>query len=87
MENKFDHVSMSLHRRIVAEHIMAVLKENKNNDGKGLRFRDIKIALIRKGWLHCDSSISINDHWLVKVGLLELNGYVYSIPDKEVKGE
>lgn len=60
--------------RIVAEHILTVLEENKN---KGLRFRSIKIEMAKKGWIHCDSSLIQNCHWLIKQNKIVKLGPIY----------
>jgi hypothetical protein len=73
--------------RPVAEHIMIVLIEHKKKGGKGLRFRDIKIEMLKKGWLHSDAGIVHNYQYLVEKGLVKRDGLYYSIPDEEAKGD
>jgi hypothetical protein len=76
--------SMRKDDRPVAEHILAVLEENK---GKGLRFRDLKMAMGRHGWFHVDSSIVQNYTWLVKQGNIVKIGRYYGIPVKKEDGK
>jgi hypothetical protein len=78
-----DKVQLKLSRSPVAEHILAVLKEHK---GEGMRFRDIKLALVKKGLVHSDSQICICYTWLVKVGLVVKNGKFYSLSE-DVKSD
>lgn len=61
--------------RIVADHILTVLKEIKKN----LRFRDIKIEMAKKGWIHSDTSINQNCHWLINCEKIIKEGPLYSI--------
>ena len=87
MDNvRFSKLELTLHRRPVAEHILAVLTEHK---GEGLRFCNIKLAMIQKGWLHCDSQIVHSYQWLVENGLVKKDGFYYSIADDktEVKSQ
>lgn len=64
-------------QRPVAEHILAVLMEHK---GKGLRFRDLKMEMAKKGHFHVDSSIVQNYQWLVKQGKIIKDGLYYAVP-------
>ena len=73
-----------LQRKPVAEHILTVLKEHR---GKGLTFADIKLELMRHGWFHVDSSISLTNKWLVQNGLIKqvgemVYGRCYGIPEE-----
>ena len=73
-----------LQNRPVAEHILTVLKEHR---GKGLCFADIKYELMRHGWFHVDSSISLTNKWLVQNGLIiqvgeRVYGRCYGIPEE-----
>lgn len=61
--------------RIVATHILNVLGETR----KGLRFRGIKAEMAKKGWIHSDSSIIQNCHWLIDCGKIVKNGPIYII--------
>lgn len=61
--------------RIVADHIFIVLKNNK----EGLRFRNIKIEMIKKEWIHSDTSIIQNCHWLEKQNKVIKIGPIYRI--------
>lgn len=71
-------------RRPCAEHILAILEENKGN---GLRFSDIKLAMLKKDWMHVDCSISQNNHWLVQHGLIVQVGAYYGIPAEHEDGK
>jgi len=62
--------------RIVAEHILTVLRESRE---KGLRFRGIKMEMMKKGWMHCDSSLVQNCHWLVEQDKIVKNGPIYIV--------
>lgn len=62
--------------RIVAEHILTVLGESRE---KSLRFRNIKAEMAKKGWIHCDSSLIQNCHWLVEQNKIVKNGPLYKI--------
>lgn len=61
--------------RIVAEHILTVLKQDK----EGMRFRSIKIEMIKKNWIHSDASIVQNCHWLEKQNKIYKVGPIYKI--------
>lgn len=63
--------------RIVARHILEILQKNQ---GKGMRFSDIKRALIAEGYNHVDSSISYNNHWLASSKQVTRIGAHYGIP-------
>lgn len=53
--------------RITAEHILAVLEPYK---GKALRFSNIKMMMIKQGWIHTDSAVSDNFKLLIEQGKL-----------------
>ena len=83
MDNeRFSRIQLTLHRRPVAEHVLAVLTEHKSEE---LRFCDIKLAMIQKGWLHCDAQIVHSYQWLIEVGLVKKNGFYYSIIDDKAE--
>lgn len=82
---EIDQKRLALQKRPTAEHILIVLKEHKANGGTGMRFKDIKLELLRHGWVHVDCAISQNNHWLVGHGFTVYNDPYYSIPDKEAK--
>jgi lactam utilization protein B len=63
--------------RIVARHILEILQKNQ---GKGMRFKDIKNALIAEGYNHVDSSISTNNHWLASSKQVTRIGAHFGIP-------
>jgi hypothetical protein len=70
-------------QRIVAEHILAILEDCK---GKGKRFRDIKLEMAKRGWLHVDCSIVQNYNWLINAGKIIKVGHYYGIPIKREDG-
>ncbi|MGA3110881.1 MAG: hypothetical protein ABSE15_02470 [Candidatus Bathyarchaeia archaeon] len=81
---KEDEEMSQLQNRPVAEHILTVLKEHR---GKGLCFADVKYELMRHGWFHVDSSISLTNKWLVQNGLImkvgeKVYGRRYGIPEE-----
>jgi hypothetical protein len=76
-----DKAWISLQRRPCAEHILTVLKEQK---GEQMRFCDIKRALASKGWIHVDSGISHNIHWLADNGFIMQNDRYFYYQEKNV---
>jgi hypothetical protein len=69
--------------RIVAEHILVILGECKGN---GMRFRDIKLAMMKKGWMHADCSIVQNYQWLIDQGKIIKTGHYYGVPIERKDG-
>jgi hypothetical protein len=74
-----------LHRRPAVQVVLEVLKEDKSNGGLGLRFRDIKLALLKKGILCSDTGIYFAYTWLIDQGKAVKNGNLYSLVDSEGK--
>ncbi|MEM2506793.1 MAG: hypothetical protein QXF61_07125 [Nitrososphaeria archaeon] len=63
--------------RIVAQHILAVLTENK---GTAMRFSNIKKEMSNKGWVHMDYAILDNLKLLVEQGKIIRLERLFGIP-------